>query len=151
MISQGELLDRPKGDPDGRYHACLIESYDFENDRARIKNSWGLTTDNGRCDIKYSALHDVSFVKVHFTTESIMGKTSKPYKARMTEWRMNYSESEFNDEFGGLRYRYLDHEAAKFETSILARKWHKVKGEYEYIGVDFKEYIDKNLGKVIKY
>jgi len=80
-LAKGLLITKPNGEAEKvpntdkiARHACLIESYDLENDWSRVKNSWGENANNGRCSMRFSALHGGSFTTVYFTAASIQAK-----------------------------------------------------------------------------
>ena len=74
-VAKGNLLEYPGGIKDNR-HAALIDGYDFDLKCFICKNSWGGVTAEQRFNFNEKACHDVYFVRVFFTLNSIKGKTS---------------------------------------------------------------------------
>jgi ubiquitin len=75
-IARGELLERPRGRPNG-WHAALLEGYDFDRDCIMAKNTWGDRTAQPRFALCLGALHDWYITRVSFTFASIRGKVVK--------------------------------------------------------------------------
>jgi hypothetical protein len=81
-IDAGSLLEKPPGSPNG-WHATLVEGYDFRGSYVICKNSWGDRTATPRFKLRFEALHNFYCTRVFFTLESIRGKTTQQFNARM--------------------------------------------------------------------
>ena len=136
-LAQGKLLSKPKGKEDG-WHGCLIEGYDFKEDCAIIKNSWGNEKDDNakpRCLFRFSAFHEFFLYQVYFTLASIP-ENLPVYKSIINGPHQGALDGET------IRYYEMDAKTARYETSYVCQRREGDKlATFEYIGFPIDEWI----------
>jgi hypothetical protein len=133
-IQQGELLERPSGQQEGR-HASLVEAYDLENDWSIAKNSWGHRDGTSeRFKMRFAALHDFCVITVFFTLNSIRGKTTKPFHAQMETFQGTLDGH-------AILCAYMDEDTAKYTTNFIC----ELHSPGKWIGFDLETWISIKL------
>lgn len=119
-IQAGSLLEKPIGKVSG-YHACLVESYDFETGCLVLKNSWGKTeSTSDRFVTRWNCLHKPTYTHVYFTLNSIKGK-GYPYPnfrlSRVFSFPPNGVVFNSGDPTPKLKCAFMDELSANYTTS----------------------------------
>ena len=120
-------------------HACLIESYDFENKCVRLKNSWG----DGRVNVRFSSFCNFQCIIVYYTLSSI--NIINKYIPDM----INCYDNDYIDKIKVTKY--MTHNTAQHEANYFSVRMNKPKISnlngtvYRYKSVPLQKWINQKL------
>lgn len=139
QVKKGEFLEFPSGLANGS-HSSLVEGYDLDKNCYICKNSWGGKTAEPRFDFTESAPHNCWFIRVYFTPESIVGKTSKFFTLKIKK---------FGGSLNGIDIdcAWMDKITANYCDDYVCELKRKKHGQYKYIGYNVNQWISINLNR----